>query len=91
MLSGLLCSRQAHELSHAINKDAAEAVRAALQYETMHEEGDEDVGEICRHLTFTATTTNIQLLIHHVCYTLTVQSRTTFPVLVMPCLRLHSN
>ncbi len=38
--------------------DAAEAVRAALQYEIMHEEGDEDVGETCRHLTFTAATTD---------------------------------
>ena len=40
-----LRSNQAHKLSQALTQDAVEAVRAALQYEALHEEVDEDVGE----------------------------------------------
>ena len=42
------CSDQAHTLSQAVQKDAMDAVREALQYESMHEEmhEDEDVGDL---------------------------------------------
>lgn len=43
------CSEQARKLAKAINLDAVRAVREALRYEAMHEEGDADVGET-RHL-----------------------------------------
>ncbi|CAK0784894.1 hypothetical protein CVIRNUC_008099 [Coccomyxa viridis] len=35
-------SDQAHKLSQAVQRDAMEAVREALQYESMHEELHED-------------------------------------------------
>ena len=41
------CSDQAHKLSQAVQRDAMDAVREALQYESMHVEvhEDEDVGD----------------------------------------------
>ena len=44
------CSNEADKLSQALTQDATEAVRVALQYEALHEEGDEDVGEPCQLL-----------------------------------------
>ena len=49
-LGWCLCSNQAHKLSQALTQDAVEAVRAALEFEALHEEVDEDVGDSCHLL-----------------------------------------
>ena len=42
------CSDQAHKVSQAVQRDAMNAVREALQYDSVHEElhEDEDVGDL---------------------------------------------